>query len=87
MDIMSEIEKLSKDINDTERLRENAKGQKKIYEEQLKQNETEFEKLGIKPEDAEKEITKLNTEIQKNIEAIRNMLPNDILAKSRERNG
>lgn len=82
-EMISKIEAVSKDISDTERLRENAKGQKEIYEQQLDENNKLFKELGVDPNKAQAYIDKLETEIANELETIQSMLPNDILAKSR----
>lgn len=77
-----------KDLNQLKENLEKAKSLKYRAEarlEQLKQQEKEIikelDELGVKPEDLEGEITKLNTEINSLFKESKDLLPKDLLEK------
>lgn len=77
-----------KDLNQLKENLEKAKSLKYRAEarlEQLKQQEKEIikelDELGVKPEDLEGEITKLNTEINSLFKESNDLLPKDLLEK------
>lgn len=79
--IMEDIELIEKGLKASENLRQQALTKKGVYEAQLKETDEELEKLGTTAEKGKKEIEEIDLKIQRNLDAIKEMIPFELLEK------
>lgn len=81
MDYEKEINQLKSNLEKAKNLKYKAEARLEQLNHQQKEIIDELKELGVNPEDLEKEIKKLNDEIDKLFEEANTLLPKDILEK------
>lgn len=76
-----ELQNIEKAIQASETLRQRAITSKELYEQQLKETESELKSLGTTAEKAEQDLRKIDEQIASNLQEIKNKLPFDLLQK------
>jgi len=76
-----ELQNIEKAIQASETLRQRAITSKELYEQQLKETESELKALGTTAEKAEQDLQKIDEQIAINLQEIKDKLPFDLLQK------